>query len=455
MECLSGSCSSGGEIAKAIASEVVAPWVIVTVSGNGSKITVGNESAPSFNNRAVIQAFQYGQSNGSGCTIEIIDEEGGAFDKFFKKVVSDLATANEKYVLKVQWGWTSSSCYSISQNLPKSKEHYFLITNVSIHIESNIKFILEGTDLMINSFDGRMNKIYGGSKKPMPLKDAIREVCKDASPSIKNVKFLRKNPGGPPSEWEFNGNPQAVWPTMDRTLMSIIHEWISRYNTNKDKGITLAWDDTDPQGTLVLWEFSKDDIKAKKTYIVNGGECSPVIEFTTNIKWSFTNSANVGGNADGKGSAANTINSDYSGAKTDKEKQVGVSIHKPTSEDKIRNQGSKEAAADTAKKNIINTRANTNYESIRGELRIQGDPTLDDPMENRFFKVGLVVINPFNLSGDGCPEWLSTSTCNETLSSQQWEASGVVHDIRQGSYTVSLQLFLPPQNSSGDTTLPK
>ena len=84
MECLasSGSCSADG-IQKAIDAHVIAPWVTATVSGSGSQITVGNNSAPSFKNKAVISSFQYGQSNGTGCTLDIIDEEGGAFDKFF------------------------------------------------------------------------------------------------------------------------------------------------------------------------------------------------------------------------------------------------------------------------------------------------------------------------------------------------------------------------------------
>ena len=461
MECLasSGSCSADG-IQKAIDAHVIAPWVTATVSGSGSQITVGNNSAPSFKNKAVISSFQYGQSNGTGCTLDIIDEEGGAFDKFFKKLNSDLATAEQKYVLEIQWGWVGSSCNSQSKDLPKSKKHYFLITQVGIHIESNIRFSLEGTDLMQAGFISRLNKTYGEKGKEIPLKDAIKQACKDYAPSITQVDFFRKTEGGQPKTWEFKDNPHGVWHCHNRTLMSIIHDWISRYVTDEDKGIQLAWDDTKPNSNLILWEFDESPKgKPKKTYIVNGGQCSPVVEFTTNIKWNFAVAAAVGGNADGKVTAGNTVAADHSGKNGPKDKQIGTDSTKPVDTNAIGNFG-KVSSQKGTENDIKNTRANLTYESIEGELRIQGDPTLDDPIENKFFKIGLVVINPINLTGANCPEWgmgLAQSTCNETLSSKEWEVRGVVHDIRLGSYTTTLKIFIPTprNNSGGDTTIPK
>jgi hypothetical protein len=116
-------------------------------------------------------------------------------------------------------------------------------------------------------------------------------------------------------------------------------------------------------------------------------------------------------------------------------------------EDMNRLLGRRDAPRDALRSQAANERANKIYENIEAEMRIQGDPQLDDMMKLKTKTVAIIVINPFHLaSGANGIDWLVPSPCNDVLSNKNWRVTGVSHEIKEGSYTTTLKLFL---NSPG------
>ncbi len=499
-QCLAKPCSNflcRNGIKSAIDAEAIAPFVRVGICNekDDKGITVGNRSSPLTDNRAVISSLQYGQDNGIGAVIEIVDEEGGMFHKFFDKILVSMREATAKYVINIQWGWVASRCdtavdFEGQKPLSESCVHTLILTKINIKVESVLTFTLECTDTMQPAMETRHAKKHGTDQpqQKLRLKEAIKKACELNNPPIKVVEYRRKGPPSinkktglarsPEDAWEFKDDPKCVWEGNQQTILGVLHRWIRPFTTDQDKGVKIAWRDTNGcKPTLVLWEDGNPPCNKKNTcdqsrsignYIVNGGRCSPVIEFNPQIKWNWAVVANTGGGVN-KDDASNLPQRD------DKDEcdfddvlngqGAGSTTHNVVDRPAVCVYG-KEAGNKVRKHDKRHHRANRTYESIRGELRIQGDPSLDDPIQLKFATAGIIVINPFHLSnksGTGCPEWLpsgvsgsalANSTCNEILSNQCWIVNGVSHEIRLGSYTTTLNLFLPAPGSNINRNLP-
>src|SRR6185437_8328740 len=83
--------------------------------------------------------------------------------------------------------------------------------------------------------------------------------------------------------------------------------------------------------------------------------------------------------------------------------------------------------------------------SITAELKIQGNPAFADPILFTQRTISIIVINPFHIKrgiDNECGDWLQAETCNKVLSNKRWWVTGVVEDIREGSYTTTLKVRL-------------
>ena len=484
-------CNTG--IKAAIDAESIGPFIRVGICNEEEDkgVTVGNRSSPDASNRAVVSSMQYGQDNGMGAVIEIIDEEGGTFHKFFDKILDSMKNAEDKYIINLQWGWVSSRCDAAADSgnelpLAQSCVHTLILTKVNIKVESVLTFTLECTDLMQPALETRHAKKHGtdAPQQRLKLKDAIKKACELNNPPIKTVEYRRRGQPTPgkgfskENAWDFKDNPKCVWEGNQQNILALLHRWIRPFTTDQDKGIKIAWRDTNGcKPTLVLWEDGNPKCNEESSceasrsignYIVNGGRCSPVLEFNPQIKWNWAVAANTGGHH-GKSTSESVPQRDKDDecdlGDTLNEQGAGSTTHNVVDRPAECVYG-KQAAKKVRKHDKRHHRANRTYESIRGELRIQGDPSLDDPIQLKFATAGIIVINPFHLSntsGIGCPEWLPSgvsgsaladSTCNGILSNKCWIVNGVSHEIRLGSYTTTLNLFLPAPGSNINKDLP-
>ena len=487
-ECLQGCIKTRTEgcpgVVTPFNAENMAPWVKVSFSdGGGSTLTVGNESAPDYSHKhsAAIKAFEYGNSDGHQCKIEIIDEQGGAFDKFFEKTVKCMSEVSSAYSMVVQFGWVGSKCFGYNSGsvdvMPKDKwKLKFCIIDVEVTFgEGKIKFNIKGTDTMQPVFMGRMTKTYGASGDPKPLKDAIIEMFDDEEPRIQAKFWRRRMDGGPPDDWEFKEPAEGEWKCDNQNKLSAATSWIQNYVTDQDKGITASWlnvgdGNTEAEPTVIFWEDytpecneqPKCGTRSIGTFLVNGGRCSNVLSFSPKINFVAAFSQfSVGGQAGGplKSGGEKKENKRPGCSDPFQTEETGMSESDPIDGNKVNNEGPDNATSEASKAKQANAKAGSLREgmkAIEAELRIHGNPNRE--YIDIKWMVGrtatIVVINPFSLSADpfssekeqqnGCPsEWIADPVCNEILSNKNWFIKGVHHSIKEGSYTTTLQLVLP------------
>ncbi len=437
----------------------MAPYVKVGFGSPENGVTVGNKSFPSRPHEAIIKSFEYNKSNGLGVTVEIFDEAGGAFDKFFENMPKKLEEFNSKPMLKAQWGWVGTDC-----NNPMSPIDSPIIecemTNIETSFsEGKIKFIITGNDICQPIFASRHSDSLGGDKvQKMHLKDAIIKLFKEKPPTCQ-VEFLKKSQnGGSPVEWNFGGpgipprGPKDRWSTDNQNKLSAAMEWLEPFHTEDNKGILPSFDPE--SNTLIFWEdpelcnVSSDCENSVGTFIVNAGLCSPVISFSPQINWMVAfNKFGVGG---GMGPASHKA--------IKKTNKICPGVNENTGAfqsvlltSQAVNSFVDKAGEETEKSQSMHTKANAIFnqkEPIKAELRIVGNPAREfcGVKETVIRWASVVVINPFHLGGGGngdCADWLAEPGCNTYLSNKKWKITGVCHNISEGSYTTTISLELP------------
>lgn len=442
-------CTRNQDIRRPIDGYSLAPWIKATFKNGGRTISVGNESLPP-DNTAVIKSFEYGNSNGHVCKIEILDQEGGMFNVFMQNMFKDMDKASVSGTLAIQWGWVASNCDG-QITIPEAGQSPIVeLTVLKIDVEfaeGKIKYILNGSDLIQAAFVARHEKTYGTNENPMSLKDALTQMFNDEEPKMQ-VKFLRKE-NGIESEWDFREDVKGTWRSDRQNKAATAMAWMEPYRTDRDLGIHATWDNTNKTPTIILWESpdknSSFQDKSLGTFIVNGGNCSNVIGFNPSISWipAFGNMA-TGGNA-GYLSAEGV-----SSSKEEQPNQTGIQVSVPVPEHAVENYGPNSALKETEKSQNAHLKANkinsTDALPITAELRIQGDPRQEmvDIKLIHGRRVNIIVINPFRIaaSGTDCAMWLANPPCNETLTNENWICKGVNHYIREGSYITTLTVYL-------------
>lgn len=457
-----------------IDTEVVAPFVSVKFTGrSGDTITVGNRSTEGQGkNKAVISNFHFAFSDGAGVTIEIVDEEGGMFTKFFDKLVKTIDDNIVEDTIEATWGWVNSSCGNVSlpENL-RSKTHYLYIKQISTRFEDTMKYVIECTDSQTTTLDSiKSDDIIGQSGQLVSLKDAIRQIFEKSHPPTQ-VKFKRRSESGEViDDWDFEGPSLGIWHADKQSPRQAVNNWIDKYVTKNKKGIRMFYDDTEPKPTIVLWEDSSDTCKDDNAianirnigpFLVNGGQHSNVIQFNPTYNWNLGSLGATGG-IDNAGNSAATyqqqdgdtcdiLPEDSQGNKI----PIGAKTDNVIDENAINIYGS-QAAKKARENEYRNSRANITVQKVEAELVIQGSPKFDNSDSLLGVYASIIVINPFHLNDFSCPEWvstggtgtlvsqvaLSTSTCHSILSNKKWLVKGIAHDIQAGSYTTTLKVML-------------
>lgn len=460
---------------KPIDSEVIAPYAVVKFENvrNKTFLTVGNESNPhasgSSSHTAVIKSFQYGTSNGHKAKIEIIDQEGGQFATFVNRIWKTVDRASKDYVMYIQWGWVTGECGG-RHGIIKSPWITVLPLNLEVEFgDGVIKYTVTATDLMQVVFHTRQAEVFGTEDAKIPLKEAIRRLAQSKEPKF-DVIFPKANyascesQGGQTAEWGFAEfgceGPLNTWSFDGQNKLNTILKWLGDYKSSSGKGFTVIWDNSKEKPTLAIIEDpeprtinGRTEAPSEKliigTYIINGGNDSPVINFTPKLNW-VGGLANMAGATGGTGSA-------FSGETKKKTKAVGVqnqdagiAQYIPISNQAVNAYGASRALERVEDAQNVNALANQTqlpsfFAPIEAELRLQGDPRTRFVLAiNAMYKyISLVVINPFYIAGTkGCGDWLAQPSCNSTLTNKFWLITGVDHSIREGSYTTTMQLKL-------------
>ena len=475
IDCI-GKADCTGPIKKPIDCPGLAPWVVCSfvscdpIKGNQIAATVGGFD-PASKEESLIKSFSLGFTDGTGCKLEIRDRKGSDLSLFFEKLQKDIKDRNKSFEMKIRFGWTCTpgvGCESYDarpEPMKVSKCHTFTPLTLQINYsKGGFNYILEGKDKLQGVFQTRMDNVYpeGGGK--MKLKDAIIQAWKDTPAGPIKVSFKRRVPGTLDMvdiEKPFvNSSRQEIvhnsWRCEGTNPLSSVAKWKAPYKTDRGYGLRPMWDNTASEPTLVYVESgckSEEDDRCHHTYIVNGGKYSPVISFSPTMNWTPEAVAEAYGG--GAGSTATGASLKRKASREDNDcivveagEGVGERTAIPPNESVVENEGPENAQRSADEGMNAQSNANNFKENIEAELVIQGDPEMDNTLQWISKKISIVVVNPFHpvLKLEGSrgqiknSEWLANPTCNPILTDKKWQINGVVHDMKEGSYTTTLKV---------------
>lgn len=438
---------------------VYAPFVTVTLGG---MITVGNNSFPGEPNTACIKSFEYGGSTGEGCTVEIIDESGNSFARYFEKINKDLCQATADYGMEVDFGWISRSADGTITKLGiPNGPIYFLPKGIESTYEGGvIKYTIKGEDLMSHLGESRVQVPVGTESNKVRLMPAVRRMFSRNCPPINNIRYLRRS-GENLTEWRFKNSdggpegPMGVWPGDQQSPVSAARKWFNSLTTDRGKGFYTVWNAGKPEPELWLFEDPRpycdettaDGRNCVGTYIVNGGDCSPVISFSPKAEWVFSAELGSGGNLGGATSARTIKMRPLPGrpCNADPNKPgAGTTTQFASPQNDINWRPPDQVTAKMQQAMAVHELAAQYPElsaPMEGELKIHGDPRFVHSAQWRGSVVSIIVINPFHIfAGGSYNEWIAGPMCNPIYSDKAWDIEGVNHQISEGSYTTTLKV---------------
>lgn len=300
------------------------------------------------------------------------------------------------------------------------------------------------------------------------------------------------------------GPLKVFWPNTKPPL-AIIHEWLNqgvlardltgKVTSDKSRvGITMNYDPTykfvpngekgstttdpcaecsgdQPQyGRLILWanaipycqaNYNDSEInkRLKAVYIINGGNCSPVLSFAPSFRWHVAAAQRTAGNSTPTVGTNVDTRQGYFKANCPIASSPGYTNMKTVTSTQELSK-TRSGSLQTIESTFHHIMANLGLGAIEADLRVQGDPAyfLCGPIEGMGRCVGIVFVNPFFLEDDpnnpvkDCPNWFAgdhldpdanfKSNINKLLTNKGWFIFGVDHQIKDGQYITTLKLRL-------------
>lgn len=454
-----------------VTGENFSPFIWAKINNGANYITVGNESYPNRPNKAAIKSIEFGFTNSLEGNIEIIDEEGSELSVFLDSVQKCGEFTSAGTTIEYAIGWVQTNCFG--DKLPPRVSPTFKSTISKIDTNLNngvIRFQVSFTtgDKVTNQF--RHDQVFGEEigGKDMSIEDAISQLAQ-IPPAI-NVRYARRNQSGDivfvdSLKWANHGDkgPKAAWNADSQNKYSAIAKWIEPYRIDegtKGKGVILLHDPSMPNDLIILEDpRPSDDEKTETegvgTFIVNGGNCSSVLEFNPIFNFiSAMGSLSSGGSTKPFGTDPVVKEDPKSKQKCiqNGNKDVGNQQTVTITQSAAYTDG-KNASDEANKSQEAHLRANRlvsiTPSPISAELKIVGNT---DPRFFSFFSsvgtpISIIVISPNYISdvglGGGCGDFLKRTDCHPIFSNKSWMLMGLNHSVRDGSYVTTLKVILP------------
>lgn len=447
-----------------VVAENIAPFVKITFSNGSKTITVGNKSFPSENN-AVIKSIEFGFVDSNEGKVEIIDEKGGELTAFMDSIQKCTQNFDYSKQMDFQIGWVYTKCGSPTGGMDSSPKMRAIILKVSTNLSSGlIRFTVHFSTSHAIVQNLRQDQIFGEEVggKTYTIDEAIQQLA-SIPPSI-NVRSGYYNESGElvyveKHEWE-NGTPKAAWHGDSQNKYSTIIKWLEgfRIKHGKDgKGAILVHDPAQPSDLVILRNPQPEDGEQSNpnltlgTFIVNGGNCSNVLEFSPSFDFvSAMAHFTSGGSTQGALSSEPEKKEDQKpSAESCQVKDAGKQATITPSQANHYHNGPKNATEETNKSQVAHEKA-TRLVSIQGapisaELRMVG---VTDP---EFYQIvtgktcSIVVISPFhiqNTKAGSCGDFLKKADCHPFFSNKAWRVMGVNHAVQEGSFVTTLKVTL-------------
>lgn len=431
------------------------------MSEGGEKITVGNESFKGDPNTACIKSMEIGWENTPSVKVEIVDEAGGTLGAVANSLRKCVKRGGAGSMLTFQWGWVLTKCEAGKPEVVPSPIFKAMIKQFEVsYSEGKIKYSIEACAYDKLEEMMRWDGTKGTDKYPTDIESAIESLCSQ-EPQIK-VRYVELQPDGKLKDVKFEWArtkepPKAVWQTDNLNRLSIIMKWLGPFRVKSgkcDKGIIPFFSPDKPDELVLLKDPQPGPGEASScggslgTFIVNGGKCSSVIEFTP--KMNIINAVNqftVGGDTSGPNKSSNQ----FAEKKRceDQQKQgteSGTQMQASITQQAFDSYGVRVANEENLKSEIAHNRANLVTSilnpGVEADLKILGNPDIRFCNFQQSRVISIVVINPFTIRGPGCGDWLARPGCNELFTNRLWRIKSINHSITPGSYTTTIKVYL-------------
>jgi hypothetical protein len=374
----------------------------------------------------------------------------------------------------------------------------FTVSNLEVSANSNgtWEYKIKCVTLLDNRAQKRLQgRSFGSSRNPVALKRAVAQLvgdgCRDRSQNVPEAAVLWISPGDTPGtsqEIKFSNSeggeegPAAAWSPNRQSSTVAARNWTTPINTDRGLGMTMYSDPVIDVPNLVFLEADPEictnpraqycaaKVQPKLIYVVNGGNCSPVLEFNPSV--SYTLAARAQGGTSGSGSVAKQtnfqprdvcrnyrgsdkveVNNTSEGIQTNGVVQENSNMWRfPTvAPEKINQAVSANLLANaTALQNSL----------IEGDLKIMGDPQYVNVAQCQGETIGIIYINNPGVS-DGLAaggtgprnqnfDWLAYPQVNSVFSRLDYRIMGVSHSIdSSGVYTTTIKVQATPDQATG------
>jgi hypothetical protein len=442
-------------------------------------LTVGNNSAPT-GNLAAITSFEYGGEVGGpgfGISMEIIDHGGAMYKDIIRNLNKTVKTREKEFhTVEIDFGWIITNPidnggngiptpHTLKTTTGKFLRGMFTKAETSF-AGGNIKIKL--TLSAPTTGDISQTGTIGSTDQPVDLKEAIRQLLTSEEVGISDVKFKsagtiddQGNEVDDGGELEYKNSdqgengPKSSWPMDQMNALAVTRQWLTTVTSKEGRGVLILYD---PEANAVIIKedpFDKNSDCCRgsvATYVINGGNCSPVIEFSPSVEWLPNMIPGKGGTSGGASGGEMPI------LKPQDNIQITGTQSSPFIDQHVINFRSPDDHAEKADE-AFSCATTTEQRSGPGSggkggweasLKIQGNPFYGDALALVGRSVSILFINPFYFGDPEGPTWLQTSNCNTMLSNKRYMIKNINHNISIGSYTTTLKLLLALPNTDMD-----
>jgi hypothetical protein len=419
-----------------------------------------------------------------------MDEQGGEFSDFANNVYSDITSGN--FSLTADFGWIRKSCstgyvqpyYLSGLPAPFGGYIYGVIKELEVEYSAGrVKFTIKAIHATLCSASTRVNLPFGSDDQRMRLVPAIRQLHSRTNPPVQRTQFQRMA-DGTLQEYSFRNSeggrngPYSTWAANQQQPLAASRTWLNSLTTDRDKGVYTILPCMQNPPTILFMEdptlACNQNPSGREfwgTFIVNGGDCSPVLSFEPKTKYDMAFNLGAGDITGGPGGFAQrslTSRTDqpqerrqalcrtlYSRSTPAPPSGVQTFVAPPQSDVNWRPPALVAERLQSAINSHLAAQRNTSgtYQPTTAKLKIQGDPRFTNNVYvGANWRIGIVVVNPFRVVSEGTEscDWLAVPPCNNIFSSDKWRVSGADHQIADGSYTTTLEVALPaPAGQTG------
>jgi hypothetical protein len=472
------------EICTGLPAEVANQSLCQITQNSGLYVSsgVGNKCTTDCN--ITLKSLQVGVggegSSGHKIVAEIIDERGGSLKSWFDKLLNDRSRAETAYKMVCRFGWVAKgagasggqACQDASATgtsvITSSGLIYAAPRDLRVKFEGGrTKFEIEGTDMTEWREQDLDSRAYGTERDKWTFRRALNRLMRDHEVNIvtnpARMRFKVAGILGFSSVTE--DGPSLVWPLNGQGTLAVLHDWIRLLTTESGKGIFITSNAARDGRSFTLWEdtvnyrnrgLCEEQFQCSRDrvighYVVNGGNCSPVISFTPEFAFDFQGSSGLTRSVEGNNVDLNKFPKCPGSTGNGPELHIGI------------NRQALDAlgpnyCGDGLKRAVeAHIRANRTQLPIKADLKVQGDPRITH--QNCFIGkyVSLVVYGAYyanRVEGDQCPAWtglfnepgIAASPCVDFLSAPDWMVMGMDHSIRDGTFhtTYTLRLIRQP-----------